>query len=96
MRKIKEIKFAIGGRQNGQNIYNAIKLLEYINNLPTNKMYGIQRFTKGVTILTKNEVIPKRKIEEQIKKLESDGYWDFYENVDLEKTINILKQLLEE
>ena len=89
-----EIK--IGGRSNGQSIDNAIKVLSYINSIPENKMFGIQKCSKGITILTKEEVIPKRKIEKQIKKLEDEGYWDYLEERDLEKTINILKEVLEE
>lgn len=39
--------------------------------------------------------INKSKIEDKIKELEKNGYWDFLEERDLEKTINILKELLE-
>lgn len=59
------------------------------------KMYGVLKL-KGITVLTKQEVVSKKTIEEQIKKLENDGYWDFLEERDLEKTISILKSLLEE
>lgn len=87
-----EIK--VGGRSNGQGLYNASKFLNYIDKLPENKMYGVLKL-KGITILTKQEVISKKTIEEQIKKLEDDGYWDFLETRDLEITISILKNLLE-
>ena len=40
--------------------------------------------------------ISKDKIREQIKSLDDEGYWEFCNDVDLEKTINILKELLEE
>ena len=148
-----------GGRQNGQKIHNAIKLLDYINNLPENKIYGIQKVSKDITILIKEECIPiqklqdifeqrlhkyqkaddgkykqeyltrgelelvdrykecselykllfqndvyklnldfisKQKVKDKIKELEEEGYWDFYEEVDLKKTIKILKNFLEE
>lgn len=61
-----EIK--IGGRSNGQSIYNAIKFLDYINNIPENKMYGIIK-TKRITILTKQEVISIQKVENKIEEL---------------------------
>ena len=38
--------------------------------------------------------IRKREIEEKIKELEDNGYWDFLETRDLELTIKILKELL--
>ena len=38
----------------------------------------------------------RNKIKDKIKELEDEGYWDFYEEVDLKKTIKILKDLLEE
>lgn len=88
-----EIK--VGSRSNGQGFYNASKFLRYIDKLPENKMYGVLKL-KGITVLTKQEVVSKKTIEEQIKKLENDGYWDFLEERDLEKTISILKSLLEE
>lgn len=88
-----EIK--VGSRSNGQGLYNASKFLRYIDKLPENKMYGVLKL-KGITVLTKQEVVSKKTIEEQIKKIENDGYWDFLEERDLEKTISILKSLLEE
>lgn len=39
--------------------------------------------------------IPIEKIENMIKKLNDDGYWDFLEERDLDKTINILQELKE-
>ena len=38
--------------------------------------------------------IPKEKIIEKIKEIDENGYWDFLEKRDCEKTINILKELL--
>ena len=46
-------------------------------------------------VLKENEEL-KNKKEKTIKKIENDGYWDFLEERDLEKTISILKSLLEE
>lgn len=39
--------------------------------------------------------IHKSKIEDKIKELNENGYWDFLESRDLELTIQILKELLE-
>lgn len=62
-----------GGRGNGQTIHNAIKFIEYLETLEIGKMYGIQRCSKGITVLTKYEVITKelvnQKIEEKILEL---------------------------
>ena len=43
-----------------------------------------------------NYVISKEAIREKIKEIEENGYWDFLEKGDCEKTINILKELLGE
>lgn len=37
-----------------------------------------------------------KKIEEKVVYLKEEGYWEFYSADDLEKTINILQELLEE
>lgn len=37
----------------------------------------------------------KSKIKEKIEELDKNGYWDYLENRDLEKTISILQELLE-
>lgn len=59
-----KLTFKVGGRRNSQRIYNALEFLNYIDELPKNKMYGIQRVTKDITILTKEEVVLKQKYEE--------------------------------
>ena len=41
-----------------------------------------------------NYVVPKESIREKIKEIEENGYWDFLEERDCEKIINILKELL--
>ena len=38
--------------------------------------------------------ISKEAIRKKIKEIEENGYWDFLEERDCEKTINILKELL--
>ena len=42
-----------------------------------------------------NGFISKKKIEDKIKELDENGYWEFLEQRDLDKTINILQELLE-
>lgn len=37
-----------------------------------------------------------KKIEEKINNLKEDGYWDFYNTDDIEKTIKILEELYKE
>lgn len=56
------MEFKVGARDGGQSLYNASKLLDYINKLPEDKMYGLLK-AKGITIMTKDEVISKNKIE---------------------------------
>lgn len=59
-----KLTFKVGGRRNRKRIYNALEFLNYIDELPVGKMYGIQRVSKGITILTKEEVVLKQKYEE--------------------------------
>ena len=42
----------------------------------------------------KENYLPKEAIKEKIKEIDENGYWDFLEERDCEKTINILKKLL--
>lgn len=62
-------KFEIrnGGRTNGQTLENAVTFLHYLDELETNKMYGISK-CGNITLLTKTEVISKAKIEKMIEK----------------------------
>lgn len=85
-----------GGRNNGNRIHNALTLLHYMDELEPHKLYGIVKFGSGTTILTKYEVVSKKEIEKEIKKLEEDGYWNFLESRDLDITIRILKGLIED
>ena len=56
----------------------------------------ISGMRSGKELLNKyiNDSIPKNKIREKIKEIEENGYWDFLEKRDYEKTIKILKELL--
>ena len=42
----------------------------------------------------KENYISKEAIRKKIKEIDENGYWDFLEERDCEKTINILKELL--
>lgn len=63
-------KFKIGGRTSEQTFTNAMTLLKYIDKLQPNKMYGIMKAGTSITLLTKNEVIPKSLIKEKIEELD--------------------------
>lgn len=89
----KKFEIKIGGRENGNRIYNSIKLLDYIDSLPLNKMYGIQRISKVITVLTKDEVVLTQKIKDKIKILEMEEDYDYLDN---KKVIEVLKELLED
>lgn len=67
-----EMKF-YGGRGNGQTIYAAEQLLEYIKSLESNKIYGITNLGKGIIVVLKDEVITKNKIKEIIDKKIGDN-----------------------
>lgn len=63
-------KFKVGGRTSEQTFTNAMTLLKYINELQPNKMYGIMKAGTSITLLTKNEVIPKSKVKEKLEELD--------------------------
>lgn len=63
------MKFQVGGRNSGQTIYDAFKIMNYIKGLEDNKIYGIIK-RRGIILLTKTECIPSTKIEHLIRKLE--------------------------
>lgn len=99
-----KFQFKTGGRTAGQTLYNEVKLLNYINKLELNKMYGITKAGKGITLLTKSEVIPKSKVKEKIEELEKEineehnagDFTKIFEHEqDLQLCINVLEELLE-
>lgn len=51
---------------------------------------------KFTTKYVEDNYISKEKIKNKINQLEEEGYWEFYEIADLDKTIQILKKILEE
>lgn len=88
-KKNKKFEIKIGGKENGQRIYNAIKLLNYIDSLSLHKIYGIQRLSKGITVLTKDEVIQKQKIKDKIEELKyrADGIARTYQYADSQEDL---------
>ena len=68
--KLEQSKFEmkLGGRINGQTIENAFTFLKYLDELKANKMYGIVKCGKAITLLTKQEVISKSRVKEKIQK----------------------------
>lgn len=65
-------KFKVGGRTSEQTFTNAMTLLKYIDELQPNKMYGIMKAGKSITLLTKNEVISKSKVKEKKEELDKE------------------------
>lgn len=92
-------KFKVGGRTSEQTFTNAMTLLKYIDELQPNKMYGIMKAGTSITLLTKNEVIPKSKVKEKMKEIKSKGICkntDFCNNSCFYySTCNVLQDLLE-
>ena len=64
---MEEIK--IGGRSNGKSLENAITFMKYLEELETNKLYGIKK-CGNITLLTKTECIPISFIEKKIEEME--------------------------
>ena len=58
-----------------------------------NKKY-INELEQDLFENTSNYVVSKEAIRKKIKEIDENGYWDFLEERDCEKTINILKELL--
>lgn len=56
-------EFKMGGRENGKTLENAVKFIEYLDDLSIGKIYGVLKVSKEITMLTKSEVIYKSKIE---------------------------------
>lgn len=58
-----EMKYGGARRSEAQNLYNALKFLDYLKTLKPGKMYGIIKCDDNITFFTKNEVIFKNKIK---------------------------------
>ena len=90
-----------GGRQSGQNLYNALKLYNYINSLPNDTTVRVVK-KDGICIFCVDESISKEKVKDKLKKLEIEkekakGIKDnLVERYTIENKINILQEILKE
>lgn len=65
--KKEKFEFKMGGRDNGKTLNNAITFIKYLDELETNKMYGIMKCGRSITLLTKEKVITQSKIKKKIQ-----------------------------
>lgn len=90
-----------GGRQSGQNLYNALKLYNYIDSLPNDTTIRVVK-KDGILGLCVDESISKEKVKDKLKKLEIEkekakGIKDnLVERYTIENKINILQEILKE
>lgn len=94
-----KFEMKLGGRTNGKTIENAFTFLKYLDELEANKMYGIVKCGKATTLLTKQEVILKSRIEKMIEELEEDDKYYIKANMLADsraatRTIEKLQELL--
>lgn len=72
--------------------------IEILLNLLEKQQKEIKELKSKTQIISplyiKENYISKEAIRKKIKEIEENGYWDFLEERDCEKTINILKELL--
>ena len=61
-----------GGRQSGQNLYNALKLYNYINSLPDDTIVRVLK-KDGIFCLCTDKSISIQKVEEKIEELIKEG-----------------------
>lgn len=93
------MEISIGGRQSGQNLYNALKLYNYIDSLQNDTTVRVIK-KNGICVLCVDESISKEKVKDKIEELnkayedskdengESEYYYPDY-------TIRVLEELLE-
>lgn len=92
-----------GGRQNGQNLYNALKLYNYINSLPNDTTVRVVK-KDGICIFYVDESISKEKVKDKIEFLEDyiaensdeQGYWGNINPDVIYGQIEILEEILKE
>ena len=82
------------GLRNGKTIELAMKMYNYIKNIPEGMLFGIKR-EKNAIMVTMQEVIPIELIEHKIKVLEKLKK-EFPNSEELKIKIITLKELLEE
>lgn len=89
-----DIRIKSGGRRNGKGLENAVTFMNYIDELETNKLYGIKK-CGNITLLTKQKCIPISFVQNKIKILEKLQK-EFKDNEELRIKIVAYKELLEE
>lgn len=82
-----------GGRQSGQNLYNALKLYNYIDSLQNDTTVRVIK-KDGICVLCVDESISTQKIKDKIKKL-SEIKGDFATCIATSERIKALSELLE-
>lgn len=55
-----------GGRQSGQNLYNALKIYDYINSLPNDTIVRVLK-KDGILALCVDKSISKEKVKDKIE-----------------------------
>lgn len=92
-----------GGRQSGQNLYNALKLYNYINSLQNDTTVRVVK-KDGICGLCVDESISKEKVKDKIEFLEDyiaensdeQGYWGNRNPDVIYGQIEILEEILKE
>ena len=90
-----------GGRHSGKNLYNALKLYNYIDSLQNDTTVRVVK-KDGICVLCVDESISKEKVKDKLKKLEIEkekakGRKDnLVERYTIENKINILQEILKE
>lgn len=82
-----------GGRQSGQNLYNALKLYNYIDSLQNDTTVRVVK-KDGICCLFVDKSISTQKIKDKIKKL-SEIKGDFATYIATSERIKALSELLE-
>ena len=90
-----------GGRQSGQNLYNALKLYNYIDSLQNDITVRVVK-KDGICVLCVNESISIQKVKDKIEYLEDyieensdeQGYWGNINSDIIYGKIEILEELL--
>lgn len=90
-----------GGRQSGQNLYNALKLYNYIDSLQNDTTVRVMK-KDGICVLCVYESISKEKVKDKIEYLEDyieensdeQGYWGNINPDVIYGQIEILEEIL--
>lgn len=90
---MEEIK--IGGKSNGKSLENAITFMKYLEELETNKLYGIKK-CGSITLLTKTECVPISVIENEIEELSAMKLTDTIAKAEVNFAIVTLEDIIYE